>query len=380
MDLKQTIDGTGTPEWIILSLFLLMVIIQSAYYFGVFLRLPRYKSPSRRKSRKPVSVIICAKNEASNLESFLPIVLEQDYPEYEVVVVNDGSTDGTGEILAQLSNRYKHLRFTDIPVNGDFAHGKKLALTVGLKSARYDRVVLTDADCYPLSDQWLQRMASNLTGKKKVVLGYGRYERRKGFLNFLIRYETVFTAIIYLSYAIKGRPYMGVGRNLAYEKDLFFRNKGFASHYHLASGDDDLLVNEISTGDNTAVEIHSESHTCSIPNTTLRSWVKQKQRHLSAGVRYRTGSRLRIIGELLSRIGLYILLILALTMTEWVLPVSLLFGLVWVARLVIFKLGMRRLDEKYLLLPSLLFDPVMPLILGIIWFSNMFVSRYRPWR
>jgi hypothetical protein len=240
--------------------------------------------------------------------------------------------------------------------------------------------LLTDADCYPKSDQWLQRMVSNLSREKKIVLGYGGYERKRGLLNLLIRYETVFTAIQYLSYAIKGRPYMGVGRNLAYEKALFFENKGFASHYHIASGDDDLLVNQISTRMNTAIEISKESHTLSIPKNNFRDWIKQKQRHLSAGNLYKPGSRLRIAGELISRLVFYAGFVLITIYSQWIWLATGLFGILLLTRLVIFKLGMRRLDEKYLLLPSLMFDPVMPLILGIIWFSNIFVSRYQPWR
>ncbi|MCK4750498.1 MAG: glycosyltransferase [Bacteroidales bacterium] len=380
MVLQKMIGDTGVQEWILLALFLMAFILQCGYYLFVYLRLPLYRPAKKRKSTKAVSVIICAKNEEVNLEKFLPLVLEQDHPEYEVVVVNDCSTDGTEELLILLSARYKHLRYTTIPSNGTFMHGKKLALTVGLKSARFNWVLLTDADCYPLSDQWLQTMVSNLSREKSIVLGYGGYERKKGLLNLLIRYETVFTAIQYLSYAIKGHPYMGVGRNLAYNKALFFENKGFATHYHIPSGDDDLLVNEIANGNNTTVEISKESHTLSLPKTRLRDWIKQKQRHLSAGNHYNPGSRIRIGGELISRLVLYSVFILLCIYSQWIWPVTALFGLLMVTRLVIFKLGMRRLDENFLLLPSLLLDPLLPLLLGIIWFSNIFVTRYQPWR
>lgn len=370
---------TSVFEWVLISLFLTAFLVQMGYYLLVFLTLHRYKPGKRRATKKGVSVIICAKNEEQNLANFLPKVLEQDYPEFEVVVVNDGSTDGTEDLLAELSVRYGKLRYTSIPANEKFLHGKKLAVTIGLKSARYDHVLLTDADCYPVSDQWLQRMASNLSGDRKIVLGYGRYERRRGILNAMIRYETVFTAIQYLSYAIKGRPYMGVGRNLAYAKELFFKNKGFASHYHLSSGDDDLLVNEIAGKDNTVVEISPESHTASLPKTTFRSWFKQKKRHLSAGVRYDRGSRIRLGGEMISRLLNYTSLVLLCIVSPWKFYMLAIFGVLILTRMIIFTLGMRRLDEKYLLLPSLLFDPIMPLLLGIIWISSKFEPKYQPW-
>lgn len=379
MDFRILIGNTEILEWILIALFLLAFVIQLGYYLLIYLRLPLYNPGKKRKTRKSVSVIICAKNEEENLERFLPRILEQDYPEFEVVVVNDCSTDGTELLLSRLSISYKHLRFTTIPADEKFTHGKKLALTIGLKSATYDHVLLTDADCYPVSDQWLQSMASKLSREKQIVLGYGGYEKRRGLLNLLIRYETVFTAIQYLAFAIKGHPYMGVGRNLAYEKALFFKNKGFARHYHIASGDDDLFVNEIAARHNTTIEIHKDSHTLSIPKTTFRDWIKQKQRHLSAGKHYKLGSRIRLAVELISRVCLYTTLVFLCISSAWIWLILAAFGLLLVTRLVIFKLGMSRLAEKYLLLPSLLLDPVMPLVLGIIWISNVFVTRYQPW-
>ena len=240
--------------------------------------------------------------------------------------------------------------------------------------------MLSDADCYPVSDQWLKLMASNFSGDIKIVLGYGGYERKKGFLNMLIRYETTFTAIQYLSFAITGLPYMGVGRNLAYEKALFFDTKGFAGHYHLLSGDDDLFVNKNATKHNCAVEFSAGSHTLSRPETTFRAWIKQKKRHLSAGSHYSSGSRIRLGSELISRIILYASLIWICIALPWSIPAGALFGLLLLVRLIVFRMGMRRLDEKFLLLPSLLIDPVFPVFLGAIWFSSRFEKKYQTWR
>ncbi|HER09266.1 MAG TPA: glycosyltransferase [Bacteroides sp.] len=367
-------------QWFLIAVFLVSLLVQMGYYLMVYLRLPLYRQPKRRNTGRGTSVVICARNESENLQRFLPTVLEQDYPEYEVVVVNDASTDDTEDVLARFSARYRHLRYTTIPCNDKFSHGKKLALTVGIKSARYDLLLLTDADCSPVTGQWLRKMVSNLSGERKIVLGYGKYEKRKGMLNCLIRYETVFTAIQYFSFAIIGKPYMGVGRNLAYRKSLFFENRGFASHYHLASGDDDLFVNETATGKNTAVELSKESHTVSVPETSFGEWVKQKQRHLSAGNHYRTASRIRLAGELFSRFLLYATLVAACILSPWKWHLLMAFGVLTAVKLLVFKLGMKRLDERDLLLPSLLFDPLLPVLLGVIWFSNIFITRYQSWK
>jgi cellulose synthase/poly-beta-1,6-N-acetylglucosamine synthase-like glycosyltransferase len=194
MNWDALIRQTGVTGWILLGVFLISLFYQWGLYLFLYLKFPRHNPGKSRRTKKPVSVVICAKNEEENLRAFLPGVLEQDYPEFEVVVVNDASTDGTEDLLAEMSARYPNLRTTHLPMNEKFSHGKKLALTIGLKAARYDHVVLTDADCYPVSDQWLQRMASRLSSEKKIVLGYGGYESRKGILNLIIRYETDFTA------------------------------------------------------------------------------------------------------------------------------------------------------------------------------------------
>ncbi len=378
MDFKIMIESTGILEWILLAVFFTTFLVQCFYYLGIYLRLPLFEE-KKRTSSKGISVVICARNEADNLERFLPLILEQVYPKFEVVVVNDCSTDRTEELLSEMKVRYDKLRYTNIPLNEKFSHGKKLALTIGLKSALYDHVLLTDADCYPAGKLWLQSMARNLGKEKEIVLGYGRYEKQKGLLNIMIRYETVFTAIQYLSYAIKGRPYMGVGRNLAYRKDLFFKNKGFAGHYHIASGDDDLFVNQHAVRENTAIEIDADSHTVSLPEKRFGAWIRQKRRHLVAGNLYNRGTRFRLGVEIISRVLLYASFITLLSVSSWLWPVTIIFGLFLVTRMTIFKLGMMRLKERYLLLPSLLLDLVLPLILGAIWISNLFVTKNQTW-
>jgi cellulose synthase/poly-beta-1,6-N-acetylglucosamine synthase-like glycosyltransferase len=380
MNIREIIEGTLLNHWIILAFFILAFLVQLGIYLFVFIKVPMYRKLRKKTSFPGVSVIICAKNEEQNLKHNLPHVLQQDYPEFEVVVVNDSSTDGSEQLLMELAEQSALLRYTSIPVDDRLKRGKKLALTIGLKAARYEHVVLSDADCYPVSDQWLRAMASNFSSKHKIVLGYGGYKKGKGLLNILIRYETVFTAIQYLSYAIIGKPYMGVGRNLAYEKALFFENKGFAGHYHLLSGDDDLFVNENATGRNCVVEFSPESHTLSRPETTFRAWIKQKKRHLSAGSHYKTVSRLRLASEWISRIILYATLIWICISLPWRIVAVPLFGVLLITRLIIFKLGMRRLDEKNLLLPSLLLDPVFPVFMGAIWLSGRFDKKYHTWR
>lgn len=388
MYFKELYGSADIATWIIAGGMVLTFIIQMIYYLAVFSKLPSQRRPKtgevagsdgENPATIPVSVIICARNEAENLEKHLPAFLKQDHPDYEVVVVNDCSTDHTEEVLMNLKVDHPHLRVTSIQPDRKFTHGKKLAVTVGIKAAKNEHLLFSDADCFPASDQWISRVSAHFTGQTELVLGVGKYARRRGLLNLLVRYETLFTAMQYISFAIKGKPYMGVGRNMGYVKKLFFRHKGFASHLKVLSGDDDLFVNEAATSTNTAVEMDPGALTISIPPGKLVAWFKQKKRHLSTGKYYKSGSKFRLGTEYLSRIIFYITCILLLFRGPWTWIGLGAWILLSTVKLVIVKLTMKRLDERDLLLPSLLFDPLMPVILAMIRISNLIRPREPKW-
>lgn len=330
--------------------------------------------------RQPVSVIICAKNEEENLREFLPLILNQDYPDFEVIVVNDCSTDGTANLLAELKQQYPRLEITAINKEPKLTFGKKLAQTVGIKAAKNELLLFTDADCRPVSEHWIESMARNYTGNTEVVLGYGGYISGKGLLDKVLRFDTLFVAIQYLGYALAGIPYMGVGRNLAYKKSTFFKNKGFASHYHISSGDDDLFVNEVAGKHNTKVELSIESQTRSVPSPGWGSWLKQKRRHLTTGSRYKLKHRLLIGVELATRYAFYISFAFLLQWHDYLYYTLGVFGFRLIMVLVVLKLAMRRLKEKDLLLYSPLFDIVMPLIYLVLNIRTHIITKRNRWR
>jgi len=355
-------------------------IIQIIYWSLVFPKILFYRPVHSNIRRFPVSVIICARDEEANLRANLPLILEQDYPEYEVVVVNDASEDGTEVLLVDLQRQYSHLRTSFIRGGDHIREGKKLALTVGIKAAKHDWVLLTDADCKPGSNQWIYYMQRNFTGDNKIVLGYGGYRRRRGLVNLVSRYETFFTALQYFGMTLAGHPYMGTGRNLAYRRSLFFENKGFAAHYELASGDDDLFINEVARKDNTAIEIRPESFTWSDAEKTWKDWYYQKKRHLTTGPRYRFASKLVVGLELMSRMLFYpafIVLVASQALTAYVLGFFI-FRMLLTG--VIIKLGMGRLHEKYLLLPSPLLDFALPWVHLFMVFSNYVATKRARWK
>jgi poly-beta-1,6-N-acetyl-D-glucosamine synthase len=216
-------------------IFLISALFGFFWYLWFYLAPLRQKPEVKELTPQPVSVIICARNEAENLATFLPSVLEQDYPEYEVIVVNDCSDDNTYIVLGDLLSRYPNLRVSNVNKDPQFTHSKKFAQFIGIKAAHHELLLFTDADCKPVSNKWIATMISNFTPKTSFVLGYGGYVATKGLLNTYVRYDTLTIALQYTGMALRGIPYMGVGRNLAYRKSLFFESRGFSDHYHIAS-------------------------------------------------------------------------------------------------------------------------------------------------
>lgn len=233
-------------------------------------------------------------------------------------MVNDCSNDESGVLLRQLSAKYSHLKVVTIAEHERFKHGKKFAVTLGIKASKYEHLLFTDADCIPSGKNWINRMQSNFGQNKEIILGYSPYEKFAGFVNKLIRFETFFTALNYLSFALDGRPYMGVGRNMAYTKSLFFKGKGFASHMHVLSGDDDLFVNQNATKTNTVIEIHPESQVWSDPKKTFSAYFRQKLRHQGAGKIYRKEHKTMLSLQAGSAILFYVALIVLIIMqAQW---------------------------------------------------------------
>lgn len=316
------------PEIYVPFLWYILVavtLVQIAYHWVIFRRLSFAKVAENNPKRIAVSVIICAKNEAENLKKHLPAILQQDFPFFEVVVIDDRSSDNTLEVLEEFALQYEHLKIVKVAPNEHFWGNKKYALTLGIKAAKNPYLLFTDADCVPNSNQWIAQMSSRFTMKKNLVLGYGAYKKIKGsWLNKIIRFDTIHTALQYFGWAMAGKPYMGVGRNLAYHKDLFFKLDGFKNHLKVLTGDDDLFVNEAATAQNTTWSLHPESFTTSEPKTTYTEWVYQKRRHLLAAPHYKFSDKLQLSLYFLVNFLFYPLAIGYLILTQnwlWGVPV-----------------------------------------------------------
>ncbi|AKD05642.1 hypothetical protein PKOR_10490 [Pontibacter korlensis] len=361
---------------ILLGVLALCVLVQLYFAFFRFLPLANYKDPESNVQR-PVSVIIAAHNEQDNLFELLPVLLDQDYPEFEVLLVNDRSDDDTEFYTYELERQYPNFRVVTIKKTPDYLNSKKYALALGIRAAKYEHLLFIDADCRPCSKNWIAKMQAGYANGAEVVLGYSPYAQLKGFLNHLIRYETLLTGIQYLSQANAGRAYMGVGRNLSYTKACFFKNKGFASHIKLMGGDDDLFVRDAASNSNVSIVIDKEAQTISTPKKTFKEWVVQKRRHLSVGGRYRAADKRRIGAYIASNILFYILFFILLVLNSHLAILGALVGVRYLTVFPVYLATARRLDDKI----SLLLMPLLDLVYFVNYlFLGISVLLYKQFR
>ncbi|WP_046758811.1 glycosyltransferase [Kordia jejudonensis] len=269
-------------------IFIAIAAIQIIYFsiFGVF----AFAKIKRSKVQYdiPVSVIVCAKNEAENLEKLIPELLRQSYKKFEIVLINDASSDETLEIMERFQKKHDNIKIVNVENNEAFWGNKKYALTLGIKAATHNYLLFTDADCKPISNHWITEMSQCFSSDKKIIIGYGAYAKKKySLLNILIRFETVMAAIQAFSYAKIGIPYTAVGRNLAYHRDEFYAVNGFVNHMKIRSGDDDLFIKDATTRKNTAICFSKDSFTISQAKTGFIAWFRQKRRHVSTSSHYK---------------------------------------------------------------------------------------------
>jgi glycosyltransferase involved in cell wall biosynthesis len=332
---------------IVFYIFAIVTAVQVFYYSWFFSRVAFYKQKEKDQSRQhPVSVVICARDEDENLARNLPGVLVQNYSSSnEIIVVNDNSVDDSRYILQELRKTFKSLNVVELSQEAKLISGKKYPLSVGIREAKYEVLLLTDADCVPSSEYWIQKMQEGYDDGIEIVLGYGGYHKCKGLLNKLIRFETFHTALQYFSYALAGIPYMGVGRNLSYKKDLFIRNKGFSSINHVPSGDDDLFINKVATGQNTAVIIDPDAITRSIPKTTWDSWLKQKSRHYTTAKYYKPQHKFLLGLYFATQFTYYPLFAATILIYDWRFTLAV-FGVRFLLQAFILHKTMKKLGEK----------------------------------
>lgn len=360
-------------------LFILFSALNILFYIGYF-SFASAKSSKLTGGKLPVSVIVCAKNEAENLKKFIPAILSQNYPNYEVILINDASVDETLEVMEEFQENDLRVKIVNVQNNEAFWGKKKYALTLGIKKARNPYLLFTDADCTPETEFWIENMTASFQENKSIIIGYGGYFKNKiSLLNKLIRYETLFTAIQYFSYAKWGLPYMGVGRNLAYTSTEFYEQNGFATHLHIRSGDDDLFVNQAATKENTAICFDEKAITRSIPNDSLKDWISQKRRHISTSVLYKPEHKTLLSAFYVSQLLFWVLFIILMAFQiQWEIVLAI-FSLRLLLQYVVFWQSAKKLNE----LDVVWLVPVLDLFLVFIQlgiFGTNLFSKPSNWK
>ena len=335
-----------------------LFVIQAIYYFALYNRINLRNRAARKNELRfsdelpPVSILICARNETENLRRSLPAMLAQDYPQFELIVINDGEKNENEAYLSQLEDRHKNLYHSFVPNSSRYISRKKLAITLGVRAARYEWLVLTEANCLPQSNQWLRLLARNFTSRTEVVLGYSGYEKGGGWLQKQVSFDNLFASMRYLGFALAGSPYMGIGRNLAYRKSLFFAQKGFSAHLDLQRGDDDLFVNQVATSNNTRVEIDPASIVRMLPLERKRDWREEKIGYASTTPLYKGIQRWLNGWETTTRLLFHIAWIAAMVVgilhAHWLVAgiALLLFGVRFAMQVIIINRTAKTLDEK----------------------------------
>ena len=362
-------------SFIVLVCFGLALLIQLYYHWGVFSRVAFYKKKRQRKedsALEPVSVVICARDAYEHLSELIPALLHQDYPDYEIVVVNDCSDDETEEYLKDLERKEAKVKPVQLKQHLNFFNGKKFPLSMGIKSAKNDLLILTDCNCMPVNDQWLRSVVDCYEEGTEVVIGYSPFVHKKNSLNRIMRFDALQNALLYLSSALKGHPYMGIGKNLSYRKALFYRNNGFISHYTTSAGDDDLFVNQVARKENTEVLIDAENAILATPTRSLRIWMRQKSSRYSTIPKYNARARLSLSLFYLSQFLFYASFVALLCLkpafalsfgSAFYIPILVFFFMLrFATQLIIYHKSSKRLGEKGLLPGLLVYDFLFALL------------------
>jgi len=359
--------------------FCVVVIIQIFIYFFLFGKFAFSKQDYKNYKHFPISILICAKNEESNLKKNLSSIASQNYDDLEIVLIDDASSDGSLEVMHQFKNINHSINIQIISISPSNSKGKKYALSKGIQAAKNDFLILTDADCSPVNNSWVREMSSHFSKNRSVVLGYGAYRKiNSSFLNKLIRFETLLTAVQYFSFAQIGKAYMGVGRNIAYKKEEFIKAHGFSKHEHILSGDDDLFISQIATKHNTAICYTKQSFTISEPETKLKTWIYQKRRHISTSTHYKYFHKITLgifyLSQLLFWVLAFIMILLNIQVTLTLILILLRFS-IWY--MIIIK-STQKLNEKDLIIFAPLYEISIIFIQLYIFIRNI-ISSPKNW-
>lgn len=369
---------TSPLQWAILSILFTSLGMEIFYHIFYIRSLRKEKNKKPIQNTEPLSIVICSKNESSYLEENLPLFLEQDYKDYEIIVVNDGSFDDTETILAQYQLKYPHLRTTKIPVDEKFHHNKKLAITIGIKAAKNEHLIFSSIRNKPSGNNWLKTLMRSWD--KGVIMGYANFENKKGFLHNFLKFDLLLKSIKSSSFALSGNPHSGNGNNLGYKKADFFRNKGFAKQAHFEAGYDHLMVQQLGKLSGNSVCNHPNAKVNLCSENKLEQWTEINQQYYKCRKYFSRKTKLIIDTETLSKVIFYSFFIYALFFTDLYIFLAFAFFLRTISIISFTKICTSHLKEENLFLSSCIYDIFV--LFSRLYFlcTNFIFSKRNQWK
>ena len=361
----------------LLTAFALATLIQVLYSWFFLARLAFYKARPTSSDWAPVSVVLIASNRASDLRKNLGAFLNQDYPDFELVVVIDNSDDGSDELLEDMAREHANLKIVHLRQRLNWFSGRKFPLSLGIKSAKHDLILLSDPGCRPVSQNWISEMAAAYHAGQEIVLGYASYATRSS-INKWLRFTAFYDALFYLSAALSGLPFKGIGKNLSYTRQLFYASKGFSSHYTIRDGDDELFVNMTAKKTNARIQISEEARVVQVKKVSFAKWLSSEKSRLRIRRFFKFRHRLLIRAFSFSAFAFYGLFAVLLILQAPLIPVFAIFALRFISIMLVFGFALKRLHEKNLLLLAPFFELFLIVIDAVLWFLLLFKPK-RKW-
>ncbi|PQJ74024.1 glycosyltransferase [Polaribacter gangjinensis] len=362
---------------VVFYVFIAFTAIQIAYYL-VFTSVFFSKKGTKKQATFPVSVIIFAKNNAENLTNFLPSILSQNYPTFEVVLIDNNSSDNTEEVINSFALTNSNIKLVSVENNEAFWGSKKYALTLGIKAAKYEYLLFIEPNCKPISEFWISEMSQEFSIEKSIVLGYSTIKNEKNISNFLIRFYHFISALQYLNFAKLGIPFMADGKNLAYTKSEFYRAKGYINHMKQELGEDDLFIQDAANETNTAFCIQKNSFTESVFLQTFSNWFLNQRKKVFLKKRYQPKHRFLIGLFSVSKFLFYVLGIILCFFYPYEIMLSF-FGTYFLIQFIVIGIASKRMEEKNLIFFLPFLDISFLLIQISIFIANL-TSKPTHWK
>lgn len=346
---------TNRYTLVYLVILLTAIIVLSLYYGLTYMRVGRTKNKRATQILPPsddrlpsVSIVMVTHNEAAYLKDSLPYLLEQDYPDYEVVMVDYLSHDDTPFVLKVCSENYDNFKPVSFPEDVNMFQGKKYPLSIGIQSAKGDVILLTDPDCVPRSLTWVREMMKGYSVPGvKMVMSYAGIKQEKGLLNLFQQYDNLCDTASWMSASLSGHPYTATGRNLSYRRDFFFAQGAFCSHYSEPEGADDMFVNQNANGSNSILSLESGGFVDMEAKESFRQWRLLRRRRYATKRYYPTATKLRLALHPIAMVLFYaaIATLLVQSVCPWFIPTAL-FVLTWTWQIVTFSRLTKRFEIK----------------------------------